>query len=818
MNDTFETEFSNKNPTIYLCSSSKLKYDAVRKLYDMIIKVNDRWSVYDIVQCKMPDKLTPSQPINEGTAHACLTRIMYILQHMKEDSYIMKDCDHIISFENGIYADDDTEKCFDICVMMIYDAMTNKITRYNSTGVKIDPILLLSFCDPKFNVFEKLIIDETFVNSEDIVLTKKNEIYGCDITFGEFLHNNFDVSATNWMKDPRFGNIDRSVQIQNVCDKYLIDLMTERVADYPKKGVIFKHISSIMIQPLLLDTLYNLLERTIANNFNVNEIDYFAGLDARGFYFGTVLARKFKKAFIPIRKNSKIPKTDDSKIATVKYKTEYSADAFGLEYAKEFIAVNGIKKNVLILDDLLATGGSLIAAAKLIIEVGMNVLGACTIYDVPELRQIANVALKKQGLYCQVLINENNIPTDFSPLGYKIPELMIKRIKKIKNMDINSISTIFNEDQNELITNPFTMTPEQWILSDNDNDNENMKNLRNEQMNKVKIIHTEKEKILAEKIIDILKKQCGANISNEKIVANVLTGIFSNGETQVQINENVRDMHVIIISQIRTGHINDDMIELLLILDACKRASASKITVVLPYYPYSRSDKKDHPRCPISAAVVAKLLKNMYVDNLISLDLHAGQIQGFIDHGFHNLYIRNYMCDYIYNNYLKFYEKDKWNESFILIAPDAGSARAIKCYSTVLGINNIILDKQRDYTKPGTVINSRFIGSKEEFKNKTGLLIDDIADTFGTMCSAAKELVNNGMKDVIVLVTHGVLSGPAIERINNTPYIKEVVVTDSLPQENNIIRSAKIRVLTCSELISRSIDGILTGRSISRLF
>lgn len=366
-------------------------------------------------------------------------------------------------------------------------------------------------------------------------------------------------------------------------------------------------------------------------------------------------------------------------------------------------------------------------------------------------------------------------------------------------------------------TRKYTLESDIWANIDGMTVDEIYK-IDSDKMQRVKILYTEKEKDLAEKIMDVLIKQTGAKIASNEYRVNITTGLFSNGETRVEINTNIRNNHVIIICQTRTMHINNDLIELFMIIDACSRADAKKITLIMPYYPYSRSDKKDAPRCPIGASVIASILKNMHISNLVSIDLHAGQIQGFIDKGFHNLYIRNYMCDYIYNNHLKFYDEKNWNEHFILVAPDAGSGKAIKGYSKILGINNIILDKQRDYSKPGTIIQSRFIGDKNDFKNKTGIIIDDMADTMGTMCSASKELVDNGMKDVIVIVTHGVLSGQAIQRINITPYIKKVIVTDTLPQSENLKLSAKLEIVSVSELIARTIDGILTGRSISRLF
>ncbi len=778
--------------TIYLCSKSKLKTQAVNLLFDTLqmFSIHEKQK-YRLINKEMPNNLGPEQPMNEGTSDACFARIQYLIGPSLGTIKLF-DGDKIIALENGIYTYGEYNKYYDICCLMVYDHTTKKINRYNSFGINIDPELFSTYLNPRFN--ELMSADQ-----------KLGGMKGYNNTFGQYLQRKFHVCADNWMKDPRFGNVDRMTQMKDCCNKYLLDSHTKRSPDYPKPGVIFKHLTSVLVNQYNFDILFSLLERIISDNFDIDQIDFFAGLDARGFWFAPTLARHFKKGFIPIRKASKLPPNAMTK--RVKYMTEYSTDEFALEESDEFLPTRGIKKTCVILDDLLATSGSIIAAMNVLMENNINVVGAVTIYDVPELREIASITLKKHNLKYVVVVNENGEPNDFAPLKYKIPECMIKRIEaNINNNGMSKFVRAYTLAHDEWINGP----PEVDGIIRNVNPNAEIEKFR-----KVRFIYTEKEKNLADKIFE----SANMVIPPENLRAGITTGQFSNGETRVQIETSVRDMHVVVISQIRTGRINDDIMELLLILDACIRAGTSKITVVLPYYPYSRSDKKDHPRCPIAAALVAKLLTSCHIDNLISLDLHAGQIQGFIEKGFHNLYIRNYMCDDMFNHYLKFYEKATWNENFILIAPDAGSARAVKCYSKVLGINNVILDKQRDYSKPGTVVNSRIIGSPNDLKNKIGFMIDDMADTFGTMCAAAKELVDYGIKYVIVFVTHGVLSGPAIENINNTPHIKEVIVTDTLSQEHNLIKCPKLRVMTCAELIARSVvDGILNGQSISRLF
>jgi ribose-phosphate pyrophosphokinase len=168
--------------------------------------------------------------------------------------------------------------------------------------------------------------------------------------------------------------------------------------------------------------------------------------------------------------------------------------------------------------------------------------------------------------------------------------------------------------------------------------------------------------------------------------------------------------------------------------------------------------------------------------------------------------------------YLSYYPKSVWRDTHILVSPDAGSIKRIEAYAKLLEINYVVLHKQRDYSKPGTVTSSMIVGKKEDYENRTAIIVDDIGDTMGTMCSAVNELVSHGLKDAIIVLTHGVFSGKAIENINNNPYIKEVLVSNTLPQDQNIAICPKLRVMDCSELLARSIDAIVSGKSVSQLF
>jgi adenine phosphoribosyltransferase len=402
-------------------------------------------------------------------------------------------------------------------------------------------------------------------------------------------------------------------------NKYLIDDFTDVIPNYPKEGVMFKHMTSIVTNPILLEILFKTLERFIRNNFNVNKIDYFAGLDARGFYFAPTLAHIFKKGFIPVRKAGKIPKTDTTLIATESYGTEYSSDEFGLEYSPEYLG-----KNVLIVDDLLATGGSFIGSASVLTKVGLNIVGAVTVYDVFGLREIARKKLSDANIQYRVIINDNGIPNDFMQLNYKFPDITLQKLESDKLSD------------KQYKTTHFTMSADEWVEITGLSAKE-IELIDSNKMNNVTLIYADKDTSLATKILDVMNNQMGTSIEYDTVRTPITTGKFSNGEPRIKIDASIRNKHVIIISQMRTGFIPDDFMELMFILDACNRAGSAKITVVMPYYPCSRSDKKDDPRCPIGAALIAEMLDLKKIHNLISVDLHAGQIQGYLDKGFHNL-------------------------------------------------------------------------------------------------------------------------------------------------------------------------------------
>lgn len=292
---------------------------------------------------------------------------------------------------------------------------------------------------------------------------------------------------------------------------------------------------------------------------------------------------------------------------------------------------------------------------------------------------------------------------------------------------------------------------------------------------------------------------------------------FSNSEMNVQLLDNIRGVDIFIIqtgSIVDDFSVNDMIMELFLLTNACKLASAKSISVIMPLLPYSRADKKDLPRTPIGGRLVPDTLKQLGVNRLISMDLHSGQIQGFVDLPFDNLYAKNTLCTYLLKHYLK-----KNKDNCVLISPDVGGAKRIDSYAQTLGLPHIIMHKQRDYSSVSKVVKSIIVGDVSEIAGKTAIIVDDIIDTMGTMVMAAEELKNVGFARVIIVATHGVLSGSiSIDRINGSDIITDVIVTNTIDQTKNKLVCPKLKVVDTSLIFSEVISRLLDGRSISELF
>jgi ribose-phosphate pyrophosphokinase len=296
---------------------------------------------------------------------------------------------------------------------------------------------------------------------------------------------------------------------------------------------------------------------------------------------------------------------------------------------------------------------------------------------------------------------------------------------------------------------------------------------------------------------------------------------FANTEIGVKILENVRGMHVFIIqtgSADEEHSINDYIVELYELIHACKLSSATSINIIVPCYPYARSDKKDAPRVSIMSSMIASTLQFLGVARIVSMDLHAGQIQGFFQGPFDNLYAINHIINYLKTIVFNNLTIDEINQKFVLVAPDIGAVKRIEAYARELKMKHVIMHKHRNYDKPGTVINSILIGDKTYVENRTAIIIDDIFDSFGTINAATMEMSKYGVKSVIAISTHGIFSGTAFDKINSNPLIEKVVVTNTLPQESNLQKTNKLVVLDVSDILAVVIKTLVTGGSISELF
>jgi len=274
---------------------------------------------------------------------------------------------------------------------------------------------------------------------------------------------------------------------------------------------------------------------------------------------------------------------------------------------------------------------------------------------------------------------------------------------------------------------------------------------------------------------------------------------FSDGEINVQIGESVRGIDCFIV-QPTCSPANDNLMELLIITDAMRRASAKSITAIVPYFGYARQDRKAAPRVPISAKLVANMMEKAGIDRVVTLDLHAGQIQGFFDIPVDNLYGSILFFDYF---------KEKHIKNPIIASPDIGGVARARYFASKLGLDMVIVDKRREKANVSEVMN--IIG---DVKDKDVILIDDMVDTAGTMVKAAAALKQRGATSVMAYATHGVLSGPAIERIKNS-VLDELIISDTIPLK---VKCKKIKVLKTAKLFAEVIRRIVYNESINKLF
>lgn len=297
---------------------------------------------------------------------------------------------------------------------------------------------------------------------------------------------------------------------------------------------------------------------------------------------------------------------------------------------------------------------------------------------------------------------------------------------------------------------------------------------------------------LAKEICEILDSSLGqANVRN-----------FSDGEIQVDIDESVRGMDVFVVqSTCMPG--NTNLMELLIMIDALKRASANRITAVLPYYGYARQDRKVSPRAPITAKLVADLITTAGAHRVLTMDLHAGQIQGFFNIPVDHLFAAPVLLDHI---------RERFRENIVIVSPDAGGVERARAFAKRLRASLAIIDKRRD--SPNV---AKFMNIIGEVKGLQAIILDDMVDTAGTLVESASALASKGASRVVACCTHPVLSGPAIKRLNDS-IIEEVTVTNTIPLGPEAKGSPKIRVLSVARLLAEAIKRIHWNDSVSSLF
>ena len=309
----------------------------------------------------------------------------------------------------------------------------------------------------------------------------------------------------------------------------------------------------------------------------------------------------------------------------------------------------------------------------------------------------------------------------------------------------------------------------------------------------MKILTGNSNKNISQKISKFLK--------NRLVNSNIRK--FADGEIYIEINENIRGNSIFLIQSV-SSPANDNLMELLLCIDALKRSSAKNITAVIPYFGYARQDRKVAPRTSISAKLVSNLITKAGADRVVTVDLHAGQIQGFFDIPVDNLFATPIFARHV--------KKKIKSKNLICVAPDVGGTERARALGKILNVGLAIVDKRRP--KPGQSQVMNIIG---DVKGKTCILVDDIIDSGGTIVNAAKALKDRGAKEVYVYITHGVLSGEAVNKIKKS-VIKNLVITDTIDNMNRVKGAKNIEVLSISGLMGEAIKRISNSTSVSDLF
>ena len=310
--------------------------------------------------------------------------------------------------------------------------------------------------------------------------------------------------------------------------------------------------------------------------------------------------------------------------------------------------------------------------------------------------------------------------------------------------------------------------------------------------NKIELLAGNSNRELAEAIAKEL------NLS----VAAAEVGKFSDGEIAISLPNTVRGKDIFII-QSTSSPVNDNLMELMIMIDACKRASAGRITAVMPYFGYARQDRKARPRDPITAKLVADLLTTAGADRILTMDLHAAQIQGFFEIPVDHLYGAPLLARYY---------KNKMNEDWVVVSPDVGSVARARNFASRVNAPIAIVDKRRPKANAIEVMN--IIG---DVKGKKCLMVDDMIDTAGTICQGAEALMKNGAEEVYACCSHGVLSGPALERIEKSA-IKELAILNTINMPEHIKNHPKIKVLSVAKIFAKAITTVYSDSSLSAIY
>lgn len=297
-------------------------------------------------------------------------------------------------------------------------------------------------------------------------------------------------------------------------------------------------------------------------------------------------------------------------------------------------------------------------------------------------------------------------------------------------------------------------------------------------------------------LAEAVAKQLNLTVSQAEV------GKFSDGEISINLPQTVRGKDIFII-QSTSFPVNDNFMELLIMIDACKRASAGRITAVMPYFGYARQDRKARPRDPITAKLCADILTAAGADRVMTMDLHAAQIQGFFDIPVDHLYGAPLLA--------KFFKK-RMNEEWVVVSPDVGSVSRARNFAARVDASIAIVDKRRPKANAIEVMN--VIG---DVKGKTCLMVDDMIDTAGTICQGAEALMKNGAKEVYACCTHGVFSGPAMERITKSP-IKELIVLDTINMPEAVTNNPKIKIISSAKAIAKAITAVYSDSSLSAIY